>query len=318
MTKTSPDISPHIESFLEMMVAERGASRNTEAAYRRDLEDAEAFLQRRGKPIEQASDEDLQAYMRSLSAAGMQATTMQRRLSALRQFYRFHHGEGTRAEDPTAKVDGPRRGRTLPKTLSQDEVERLISAAKTKEGVEGLRLVAMLELLYGAGLRVSELVELPFPPFGPDPQFLIVRGKGAKERLVPLSDPSTAALKAYIEIRQSFFPKNLKTSRWLFPSRGATGHLTRIRFHQILISLAAEVGIDRRKISAHVLRHAFATHLLEGGADLRVLQTMLGHADIATTQIYTHVAGDRLKALVDDHHPLSNQSKVKKIKDSGD
>jgi len=296
-----------IEAFLEMMLAERGAAANTCAAYGRDLRDAAAFLARRGRAITAADDTDLQDYMRSLGRAGMKETTMQRRLSALRQFFRFLQGEGARAEDPTQKLDGPRRGRPLPRVLSAADVAALIDAARGRGGPEGARLVALLELLYGGGLRVSELVGLPFPPFGPERQFLTVRGKGGKERLAPLGDPAMAALEAYLAVRGRFLPKGRKSSPWLFPSRGASGHLTRVRFHQMLAALAVEAGIDPRKVSAHVLRHAFATHLLEGGADLRVLQTLLGHADIATTQIYTHVVEDRLRELVDRHHPLARR-----------
>lgn len=297
----------HVETFIEMMMAERGAARNTELAYRRDLADAAAFTRRRGRELDEATGADLKAYVRGLTQAGMRETTTARRISALRQFFRFLVSEGLRGDDPTVEVDAPKRGRPLPKILSEDEVARLIDVARTREDAEGLRLVALIELLYAAGLRVSELVGLPYPPLAPDPRFLLVRGKGAKERLVPLSEPARQALDAYLTVRGQFIAPPARQSPFLFPSRGEAGHLTRVRFHQLLAELAIEAGIPRQRVSPHVLRHAFASHLLAHGADLRALQKMLGHADIATTQIYTHVLEERLKQLVEQHHPLARQ-----------
>jgi integrase/recombinase XerD len=240
-----------------------------------------------------------------------------RRLSTLRQFHRFLFGEGLRADDPTAGLDSPRQGRSLPKVLSEAEVEDLLAAARARPGAEGARLVAMLEVLYATGLRVSELVQLPAAAAARDPRVLIVKGKGGKERMVPLSEPARDALKAHLKahrkaaidkaaIDKAGPDKPGPGAKWLFPSRGAAGHLTRQRVAQLLKELAVAAGIDPAKVSPHVLRHAFASHLLDHGADLRSVQKMLGHADISTTQIYTHVLDSRLKALVRDHHPLSD------------
>ena len=288
-----------------MMAAERGAAANTLAAYRRDLEDFAAHARNRGRTAASASTDDLRAYLAGLDGAGMSARTQARRLSALRQFHRFLLDEGVRTDDPTTILDSPKLGRPLPKVLSEAEVKQLIDAANARGGFEGLRLVALLELIYGTGLRVSELVGLPLAALKRDAPVLLVRGKGDKERLVPLTKASLAAVAAY-RVERDAQPK-LKASPWLFPSRGDSGHLTRQRFGQSLKALAGEVGIDPRRLSPHVLRHAFATHLIDHGADLRSVQQMLGHADIATTQIYTHVAQDRLGRLVSERHPLSRR-----------
>lgn len=295
-----------------MLLAERNAARNTVEAYRRDLADYRRFLAGRGVPPDAATSDDLRAYLERLGRAGMAPRTVARRLSALRQFYGFLVGENARTDDPSAAIDGPRRGRVLPKLLSAEEVERLIEAASRQPGPAGPRLVLILELLYGAGLRVSELVALPLSALQTDRNVLLLRGKGGRERMVPLGAPAKAALAAYLAVRARFLPKagrgaGAASSPWLFPSRGATGHLTRHRLGQLLKALAAEAGIDPARLSPHVLRHAFATHLLDGGADLRSVQRMLGHADIATTQIYTHVAGERMAALVRAHHPLARR-----------
>jgi len=291
--------SRHVESFLEMLAAERGAAANTLQAYERDLNDFGKFLGARGKAVDRARVEDLRAYLGHIEEAGMAPGTAARRLSALRQFHRFLFAEGLRADDPTAAIDSPRRGRSLPKVLNEAEVERLLSAARARPGPEGARLTALLELLYATGMRVSELVGLPLSAVARDPRVLIVRGKGGKERMVPLSEPAREAMKRYRGLRAP------RARKWLFPSWGASGHLSRQRVAQMLKELAAEAGIDPAKVSPHVLRHAFASHLLDHGADLRSVQKMLGHADISTTQIYTHVLDARLKALVRDHHPLS-------------
>ena len=299
-------------AFLEMMAVERAAAANTLTAYARDLADAAAFLSKRGSALQTAGAEEIEAYFADLGARGMSAATAARRRAAVRQFYRFVLGEGWRTDDPSRRVDAPKQGRPLPKLLSRDDVVRLIAAARTfgsgeDGGAEGLRLACMVELLYAAGLRVSELVGLPLSAVARDPAFIIVRGKGGKERLAPLSGPARAALKTYIAVRPAFLPKGDKANPALFPSRGAGGRLTARRFAQMLDQAALTAGLDPAKVSPHVLRHAFATHLLEGGADLRTVQTLLGHADIATTQIYTHVASDRLSEVVKSKHPLARE-----------
>ncbi len=300
----------HVESFLEMLVAERGAAANTREAYARDLRDFAGFLARRGRAAHQAGVADLRAYLGQMVDAGLAPRSAARRLSTLRQFHRFLFGEGLRADDPTAGLDSPRQGRSLPKVLSEAEVEDLLAAARARPGAEGVRLTALLELLYATGLRVSELVELPAAAAARDPRVLIVKGKGGKERMVPLSEPARDALKAHriaaVDKAGRGAIAQARSRKWLFPSRGAAGHLTRQRVAQLLKELAAAAGIDPAKVSPHVLRHAFASHLLDHGADLRSVQKMLGHADISTTQIYTHVLDARLKALVRDHHPLSD------------
>ena len=297
--------SRHVESFLEMMAAERNAAENTRIAYGKDLADFAAFLARRGTDIAQADAGQVKEYLAQLRRAGMSPRTAARRLASLRQFHRFLVAEGIRGDDPMSTVDGPRIGRPLPKVLDRTDIDRLLDAARGHEGVEGKRLVAFLEILYAAGLRVSELVAMPLTAVSRDGRFLIVRGKGNKERLAPLSDPAREALAEYRSVRHAFLPKNAKESRFMFPSRGAAGHITTARVAQLLKQVAVAAGIDPRKVSPHVLRHAFATHLIDGGADLRAVQQMLGHADIATTQIYTHVAGERMKRLVHSHHPLA-------------
>jgi integrase/recombinase XerD len=297
----------NLEAFLEMLAAERGAAALTLAAYRNDLDQVAGFLKRRGATLKSASSDDLRRYLAALSHSGRSARTAARRLSALRQFYRFLALEGARKDDPTAALESPRLPRSLPKILAEDETLKLIAQARTMKGPEGARLLCLIELLYGAGLRVSELVGLPVAAAKREARFLIVRGKGAKERLTPLSRHARAALDAYLDARAEFL-KEGESSRWLFPSRGAQGHLTRRRCGQLLKALARAAGIDERRLSPHVLRHAFASHLVDGGADLRSVQEMLGHADIATTQIYTHVQGERLKRVM-ANHPLSRKNK---------
>lgn len=301
-----------IEAFLEMLAAERGAARNTLEAYRRDLESYGGFLAGRGSALETAGTDDIRAYLGRLARAGIAPRTAARRLSALRQFYRFLLSEGLRADDPSAAIDSPRQGRALPKILSEAEVGALLKKAHENEGPESLRLAALVELLYASGLRISELVGLRLAAAQRDQRLLIVQGKGGKERMVPLSPAARQSLSAYLAVRDHFLPtrgKGAKATRvaspWLFPSRGAEGHLTRHRVAQLLKDLAREAGLDAAKVSPHVLRHAFASHLLDHGADLRSLQKMLGHADISTTQIYTHVLSERLKWLVQHNHPLA-------------
>jgi integrase/recombinase XerD len=297
-----------VDAFLEMMAVERAAARNTLTAYGKDLADAAAFLKARGRDLSNASTEDIEAWFAGLGAAGLAPATAARRRSSIRQFYRFVLGEGWRTDDPSRRVEAPRQGRPLPKVLSRDEVERLIAAAAAKDGGQGLRLAALVELTYASGMRVSEVMGLPLTALARDPAYLIVKGKGGKERLAPLNDAARTAVKAWLAVRKDFLPKGDAANPWLFPSRGKAGRLTPRRFSQLLEEAAIAAGIDPAKVSPHVLRHAFATHLLEGGADLRVVQTLLGHADIATTQIYTHVAGDRLAEVVKTKHPLARKS----------
>jgi len=308
-------VPPLAEAFLEMMAAERGAAGNTLEAYRRDLADAASFLKRRRRALPEASTDDLRAFLKALSGQGMTARTSARRLSALRQFFRFLLAEQRRLDDPTAALDSPRLGRKLPRPLGEKQVTALIDAAHRRGGPEGARLACLLELLYATGMRVSELVALPLAAAARLLPALLVRGKGGKERLVPLGEPARQALRAYAAQRDSFLAKPVKgrapkPSPYLFPSRGAAGHLTRHRLGQLLKELALEAGLDPDAVSPHVLRHAFATHLLDHGADLRSVQKMLGHADIATTQIYTHVVTERLVRTVADHHPLAKRSAV--------
>jgi len=282
-----------IESFLDMMSAERGASANTIAAYRRDLLD---FASRRA--LKHATRDDVKAHLASLKA--LAASSQARKLSALRQFFGFLYAEAIRKDDPTSAIDAPKRARPLPKILSREDVEALIETARAAQDT---RLICIVELLYASGLRVSELVGLPLASAKGKSGFLIVKGKGGKERLVPLNPPARAAIDAWLGVRPDL-PK------FLFPSRAAEGHLTRRRCHQMLKALALKANIDPDKLSPHVLRHAFATHLVEGGADLRSVQTMLGHADIATTQIYTHVASDRLTSIMESAHPLARKRRT--------
>jgi integrase/recombinase XerD len=296
-----------IENFLDMMSAERGASSNTLAAYRRDLLDFGGALARAGATFGAAAAGDVKRYIVSLS--GMATSTQARRLSALRQFFAYLYGEGIRQDDPTGTVESPRRERPLPKILSRHDVESLIACAREGEDAEAVRLVCILEVLYASGLRVSELVSLPVSAARNRDGFLLVMGKGRKERLAPLNAAARRAIKDFFAVRMEFLPKGVKESKYLFPSRSAEGHLTRRRLHQMLKELALKANIDPDKLSPHVLRHAFATHLVEGGADLRSVQTMLGHADIATTQIYTHVASDRLRDVVLSAHPLAKNKR---------
>ncbi|MFZ2029897.1 MAG: tyrosine recombinase [Vitreimonas sp.] len=296
-----------IEAFLEMLSAERGARANTLDAYARDLEDARAEVR---EGLRDACAGAIEAYVAGMAKRGLSAATARRRISALRQFYRFLLSDNVRGDDPTSRLDAPKRARVLPKTLSTEEIEQLIAAAETP------RDRALIELMYGAGLRVSELVSLPLRAAPkPGQEHMIIEGKGGKERLVALGRPALVALTLHLQARTSALPKREnqreKAQRWLFPSASAAdGKLTRRRVAQILESAAAKAGMDPARVSPHVLRHAFATHMVEGGADLRTVQTLLGHADIATTQIYTHVAEGRLRTLVQTKHPLARARKA--------
>jgi integrase/recombinase XerD len=300
------DTSKHLEAFLEMLAAERGAAPLTLAAYQNDLASLAGFLTATGVLLEAADRERLHAYLASPTTACLAPRTLARRISAMRQFYKFLLLEGLRKDDPTAQIETPRLGRPLPKMLSETEVKALIDAAQSWPGGEGIRLACILELLYATGLRVSELVTLPLAAIRRDPRFLVVSGKGRKERIAPLSEPGRVALRKYLECRDDFLPDS-RPSRWLFPSRGRTGHLTRQRTGQLMKELAVKAGLDPARLSPHVLRHAFASHLLDRGADLRSVQQMLGHSDIATTEIYTHVETGRLRKLVETAHPLARR-----------
>jgi integrase/recombinase XerD len=294
--------TPQIEAFLEMMAVERDASPHTLSAYGRDLSDAEA-----GVPggLMTADETAVEAWYGGLATRGLSPATQSRRRAAVRQFYRFALGEGWRADDPSRRLDAPKQGRPLPNTLSRDEIERLLTASAARDGAAGIRLVALVELAYASGLRVSELLALKVEAVRRDPAWLIVRGKGGKERLAPLNLSARSAVKAWLAARDAARKPETPDSPWLFPSPVGKSHLTPRRFAQLLDQAAIDAGIDPGRVSPHVLRHAFATHLLEGGADLRIVQTLLGHADIATTQIYTHVATDRLAQIVNSKHPLA-------------
>lgn len=299
-----------ISLFLEAQAAELGAARNTLLAYGRDLNAASDWLARRGSGFATATRDEIEAYLAACSADGLARATRARRLSALRQLFRFALSEGWREDDPAQRIAGPGKSKALPKTLSQEEVEALLRAAETRgrSVADRTRDACLMQLLYATGLRVSELVGLPVSAARGDPAVLFVKGKGGRERLVPLTPAAKAALAAWLELRDAAEAaaraQGAAPSRWLFPSRGAAGHLTRHRFHGLIKEIAVAAGISPAKVTPHALRHAFATHLLEGGADLRAIQTLLGHADISTTEIYTHVVEERLRELVETHHPL--------------
>lgn len=297
-------MTPQIEAFLEMMAVERDASPHTLSAYGRDLADAEMALSDAGG-LMKADAEAVEAWFADLSRRGLSAATAARRRSSARQFYRFALAEGWRTDDPSRRLDAPKQGRSLPKVLSRAEIDALLAASAARDAAGGLRLVALVEMAYASGLRVSELLGLKVEAVRRDPAYLIVRGKGGKERLAPLNAAAREAIKAWLVARDARRKPEAPDSPWLFPSSGRTGHLTPRRFAQLLDEAAITAGIDPTRVSPHVLRHAFATHLLEGGADLRVVQTLLGHVDIATTQIYTHVATDRLAQVVHQNHPLA-------------
>jgi len=302
-----------IEAFLEMMAAERGASDNTLSSYRRDLEDADAFLTAVDKGLAEASAAGVRKYLSDMAARGFAPTTQARKLSSLRQFFKFLYAEGLRGDDPTGVLDSPKKGRALPKTLSEAETTRLLDRAAeeartaaegTPERLAAQRLSTLLEMLYASGLRVSELVSLPVTMAVRDERFFAVRGKGSKERMVPLSAKAREAVALWLKERAQH--PALAESPWLFPASSESGHLPRQVFARELKGLAARAGIASSKVSPHVLRHAFASHLLQNGADLRAVQQLLGHADISTTQIYTHVLEKRLQELVHKHHPLAH------------
>jgi integrase/recombinase XerD len=303
-----------ISTFLEAQAAEGDAARNTRLAYGRDLLDFAGWLGRKGSDFATASREDVESYLVFCDAQGLSKATRARRLSAIRQMYRFAHGEGWRADHPALRIAGPGRDKALPKTLSHAEVEALLGAARVtgRHASDRLRNTCLMELLYATGMRVSELVTLPVAAVRGDPRMILVRGKGDKERMVPLSAPARVAVKDWLaekdardeELREQ---KGITASRHLFPSTGAEGFLTRQYFYTLIKDMAITAGVDPAKVTPHTLRHAFATHLLAGGADLRVIQTLLGHADVATTEIYTHVVDDHLRELVLTRHPLAKR-----------
>jgi integrase/recombinase XerD len=300
-----------VELFLDMLASERGGAKNTLAAYSRDLEDLSSFLAGKRRTVATATTADLRSYLGDLAERSFKPASVARRLSAIRQLYRFLYAENHRRDDPAAILEGPKRGRPLPKVLGVGEVDRLIAAARAaaaesepRERLRGQRLYCLLELLYATGLRISELVSLPASAARRNERMLIVRGKGGKERVVPLNEAARTAMRDYAAMLAEMHEQ--PPSKWLFPSFGETGHLTRQHVARELKTLAASAGLRPVQVSPHVLRHAFASHLLHNGADLRVVQTLLGHADISTTQIYTHVLDDRLKSLVRDLHPLGD------------
>lgn len=307
---------PTVDGFLAALAGERNAAQNTVFAYKRDLADVSKYLESRNISIDKARTDDLRDYLAHLSQIankGMRGNfvavrTIARRLSAMRQYFQYLIGEGLRKEDPTGAIDSPKQTRTLPRTLTEDQVTHLINTANKKKGADGKRLLTLLEVLYSTGLRVSELVGLPLSAISADRRTIVVKGKNGKERVTPLSEPARRALNAYLDVRHLHILPGREAiqKKWLFPSRTSEkGHLTRQRFAQILKDLGDDAGMAEGAVSPHVLRHAFATHLLSKGADLRSIQKLLGHADIATTQIYTHLLSDKMKEMVKEHHPLA-------------
>jgi len=300
-------------SFLEMLASERGAAKLSIEAYRRDLDDFFAFASEKNMAIESLNHQHISSYLSALTKRGMSPATLARRRSALKQFFGFLVREQLRADNPLLLVVAGKQTRSLPHVLGHAELKALSATAAKDTSAEGLRLRALLELTYASGMRVSELVTLTLQHLERDPKkpsklqpFLMVRGKGSKDRIVPLHHGAIAALEDYLQVRESFIPAH-KDSRYVFPARGKAGHLSRQKFHQDLKLLCVQAGINPEHCSPHTLRHSFATHLLEGGADLRVIQELLGHADISTTQIYTHVASSRLKEVVNKKHPLAKK-----------
>ncbi|MCJ8506719.1 site-specific tyrosine recombinase XerD [Rhizobium lemnae] len=305
----------HLEAFLEMMSAERGSAENTLSSYERDLDDLSSFLSEKKTSLLKADSNDLGAYIAHLAKQGFAASSQARRLSAIRQFYKFLFAENIRGDDPSSILDAPKKPQSIPKVLSEADVSRLLERAQAEASEEGpgrllrLRMLALLELLYATGMRVSELVSLPAKVLDQEGRFLIIRGKGNKERLVPLSRSAMKALADYADARRAAIAAGDIDSPWLFSAKSEQGFLPRQIFARDLKSLAGRAGIRAASISPHVLRHAFASHLLQNGADLRVVQELLGHSDISTTQIYTHVLEERLREVVETHHPLAKGAK---------
>jgi len=320
-----PDLHPTVDGFLDMLTTERGAALNTRHAYWRDLADVSLFLRaNNNSDVNVATTDDLKSYLKDLSEkthtkgankSKIAVRTVARRLSALRQYYRYLISEGARSDDPTSTIDSPKQTRTLPKTMTEGEVDSLIKTAASGGTPESVRLVCLMEMIYATGLRVSELVGLPMSAIGEGNEFVMVAGKAGRERMVPMSDKAQGAVNNYLDVRKRFIsPEDQgNQAQWLFPSKTSdSGHLTRQRFAQLLKDLARDAEIEEGRVSPHVLRHAFATHLLNNGADLRSVQKMLGHADIATTQIYTHMMSDKMKKTVEGKHPLKAAGAKKK------
>ena len=295
-----------VEQFLEMLIAERGASSNTCTSYLNDITNFDKFLSGADTTLEDATTDDVRRYLRHRSEVGANNPTISRNLSVLRQFFKFLQSENVRLDNPALNVDGPKVSRTLPKVISEDDVEALLKAAHKLKTAEGIRLTCLLEIAYASGLRVTELVSLPTDALNLTSETLLISGKGGKERLVPLTSSAMNAIAAYERVRTDFLKGN-NTSKFLFPSRSKQGYLTRRRLGQLLKELAIQAGLDPTIISPHILRHAFASHLLNRGADLRSLQKMLGHSDISTTQIYTHVQKERLHAVISSYHPMAKK-----------
>lgn len=306
-----------ISTFLDAQAAERAAAQNTRLAYGRDLLDFAGWLAGRNTDFQAATQQDVETYLVGLEAQGLSKATRARRLSAIRQLYRFAHEEGWRADNPALRMKGPGSEKRLPLVLTHEEVDRLLEAARDKGRSldDQIRNCALLELLYATGLRVSELVGLPVAAVRGDPRMILVRGKGGKERMAPLSAPARTAVAEWLQRRDRLEELDRKAgkpaSKFLFPGRGAAGHITRHHFYILIKQIAVLAGVSPAKVTPHTLRHAFATHLLAGGADLRVIQTLLGHADVATTEIYTHVLDDHLRDLVMQHHPLADRTEPK-------
>ncbi len=315
--KPRPQVTKSITNFLEMMVSEKGAAQNTIAAYDRDLIDIDLYLQSRGTNLDKAKSADFKAYIDELSSKTQvkgdrenktTPRTVSRRISAARQFYKFLISEGAREDDPTSTVEAPKQKRTLPKILTEQEINHAIAVAGQKGNASSKRLVTLLELIYSTGLRVSELVGLPLSTYQEDSQFMIVEGKGGRERMVPLTPSAQKSLKEYVAVRERFIGEgdDGTQAQWLFPSKTSIkGHLTRQRFAQMLKDLSKAADFPMGKLSPHAIRHSFATHLLQNGADLRAVQKMLGHADIATTQIYTQMLDEEVNQKVQDNHPMA-------------
>jgi len=310
----SPDSQRWISTFLDAQAAEHDAARNTRLAYGRDLIAFADWLAAKGRSFASTDRVDIESYLIACEAEGLAQSTRARRLSAIKQFYRFAHEEGWRDDNPALRITGPGASKHLPQTLSQDEVTRILDAARSfgRSETDRLRNTTLVELLYATGMRVSELVELPVAAVRGDPRMILVKGKGDKERMVPLSTPARAAIAAWLKLRDEgddrLRQQGKPLPRHLFPGPGAGGHLTRQHFYLLIKDIAAAGMVDPAKVTPHTLRHAFATHLLAGGADLRVIQTLLGHADLATTEIYTHVLEDQLKDLVLTRHPLARKT----------
>lgn len=310
MTADQQPMTQWVQAFLEAQAAELDAATNTQLAYARDLSDFAGWLSPKKLHFATATQDDVEGYLVDCDAQGLAASTRARRLSVIKQIYRFAFEEGWREDNPAIRIKGPGKSKALPKTLSVEDVERLLTAARDSR--EGARNACLMELLYATGMRVTELVSLPVAAARGDPAMLLVRGKGGKERMVPLSPSAKSAMATWLKTRDATEDlaktKGVAPSKFLFPSRGKLGHLTRHRFFGLIKEFAVAAGVSPSSVTPHTMRHAFATHLLAGGADLRSIQTMLGHADVATTEIYTHVLDERLTDLVMEHHPLSRKS----------